>query len=155
NTPEAEVVTRLHDEMKPVLQDVVAALDAWMMARGTQLGNKRDWQHLLRIARQLDLSPSHRKLWALLSGRPAEVAVLVGAAQPWLALAELARARHRRLLEISSTAAPETDPVLAVVLLAGACRALGDNAGAEDILRRAVTTRPDKVVLLDFLGKLL
>src|SRR5262249_56318978 len=41
------------------------------------------------------------------------------------------------------------------VLLAQACAVVGDAAGAEQVLREAATARPDQVVLLDALGKLL
>jgi hypothetical protein len=50
---------------------------------------------------------------------------------------------------------PRTDPVLTVVLLAQAYAAVGDAAGAEQVLCEAAAARPDQVVLLDALGKLL
>ena len=47
------------------------------------------------------------------------------------------------------------EPVLTVVLLAKASRGVGDTAGAEQVLRQALATRPEQVVLLQELGELL
>jgi tetratricopeptide (TPR) repeat protein len=59
------------------------------------------------------------------------------------------------LLEVQKGIDPRKEPALTVLLLAQACAAVGDTAGAEKLLRRATTARPDQVVLLDALGKLL
>jgi TPR repeat protein len=72
------------------------------------------------------------------------------------ALSELARwEKWRRLHTLQGQIDPATAPVLTVVLLARASEAVGDAAGAEQLLRRAAAARPDEVVLLDTLGKLL
>jgi serine/threonine-protein kinase len=158
-TPEAEVVKQLRAELEPVLADIVAALDAWMLARRTLRESARDWRRLLRIARQLDPSGRRGELRALLSGqgllRPRNVAGLVGVAQPWLVLGELERARQELLQDIRGKVIPEREPVLSLVLFAQVCSTFGDHRRAEDILRRAATARPDELVLLDALGKLL
>src|SRR5262249_57751692 len=60
-----------------------------------------------------------------------------------------------RLLEIRREIDPRTEPVLTVVLLAQAFAAAGDDAGAEEVLTQALAARPNQVVLLDRLGKLL
>jgi Flp pilus assembly protein TadD len=49
----------------------------------------------------------------------------------------------------------ESEPVLTVLLLAQVCEDLGEVAAAEEVLRRASAVRPDEVVLLNALGKLL
>jgi tetratricopeptide (TPR) repeat protein len=84
------------------------------------------------------------------------VAGLVGSGSPWPALWELARGNAwRQLLEVRKDLDPRKEPVLTVVLLAQVCAAVGDVAGAEDVLRQAATARPNQVVLLIALGKLL
>jgi tetratricopeptide (TPR) repeat protein len=50
---------------------------------------------------------------------------------------------------------PRKEPALTVVLLAQACAAAGDTAGAEQALRQAAVKQPGQVVLLDALGKVL
>src|SRR5262249_56145771 len=84
------------------------------------------------------------------------VAGLAGVGSPWPALWELARGNAwRQLAEVQQAIDPRTEPALTVVLLAQAYAAAGDLAGAEKLLRRATTSRPDQVVLLDIFGKLL
>jgi serine/threonine-protein kinase len=159
-TAEAEVVARLRDEPEPVVQEILAGLDGWMLGRRRQKRPESEWQRLLRVAGQLDQNGRRRQLRALLSGesQPHEEAVagLTRVLLPWTALCELERGPHwRRLLELRGQVDPVKEPVLSVVLLAQACSERGDAAGAEDVLRRAVAARPADVVLLDALGRLL
>jgi serine/threonine-protein kinase len=159
-TPEAEVVARLGAEPAAVVQELIAALDSWMLER---LGRKRpeaEWRRLFRVAERLDRSEQRRRLRALLVGESpprAEMAAgLVGVGSAWQALWELARGNAwRQLPEVQRGIDPRTEPAGTVVLLAQAYAAVGDTAGAEKLLRRATTARPDQVVLLHFLGKLL
>jgi serine/threonine-protein kinase len=161
-TPVDEVVARLGAEPGPVVREMVAGLDVWMQERRRQ--GKRpesDWRRLYRVADQLDRSERHRRLRQLLvSGpppRPESVACLVGAGLPhWAALWELARgASWRELRTIRGEIDPASEPVMTVLLLSRAYAAVGDVAGAEQVLREAAAGRPDQVVLLDALGKLL
>jgi serine/threonine-protein kinase len=157
---EAEVVERLGAEPPVVVQELIAALDGWMMERLRGQRPAAQWRRLFRVAEQLDRSERHRRLRALLVGeappRAEIVAGLVGVGSPWPALWELARGNvWRQLPEVQKAIDPRTEPVLTVVLLAQAYVAVGDVAGAEKLLRRATTVRPDQVVLLDALGKLL
>jgi tetratricopeptide (TPR) repeat protein len=59
------------------------------------------------------------------------------------------------LHEVRGEINPRTEPVLTVVLLSRACTAVGDLAGAEEVLDQAAAARPEQVVLLNALGKLL
>ncbi len=157
---EAEVVARLRAEPDVVVQELIAALDGWMMERRRQKRPEAQWRRLFRLADRLDHSERHRQLRALLVGGPpprAEcVAGLAGVGSPWLALWELARGNTwRQLREVQREIDPRKEPALTVLLLAQACTALGDTAGAEKLLRGATTVRQDQVVLLDALGKLL
>src|SRR5262249_48936334 len=61
----------------------------------------------------------------------------------------------RELRKIRGEINPASEPVMTVLLLARACVAVGDDAAAEQVLRQAAATRPDQVVLLNALGKLL
>jgi tetratricopeptide (TPR) repeat protein len=159
-TAEADVVARLREEPAAVVQQVVAGLDGWMLARRRLKRPEAEWRRLFRLAEQLDPSPRHRGLRALLVGEAAppaaEVAGLLGGWPPWPAVWELARgARWRRLRELRDRVDPATEPVLTVVLLQQASAALGDPAGAEQLLRRALAARPGELVLLNGLGELL
>jgi Flp pilus assembly protein TadD len=157
---QAEVVERLRQEPEVVVQELIAGLDAWMLERRRQKRPEAQWRHLFGVADRLDRSDQHRRLRALLVGDsppPAgTVAGLAGVGSPWPALRQLARGNDlRQLREIRKDIDPKKEPVLTVVLLARACAQVGDSAGAEEVLRQAATARPDQVVLLMALGKLL
>jgi tetratricopeptide (TPR) repeat protein len=159
-TAEAEGVARLGAEPDAVVQELISALDGWMLERRRLKRPEPGWRRLFRVAEQLDHSERRRWLRSLLVGasppRAASVAALVGTGSSWPALWELARgADWRQLQEVRREIEPRTDPVLTVVLLAQAYAVVGDAAGAEQLLRAAATARPQQVVLLDALGKLL
>jgi tetratricopeptide (TPR) repeat protein len=166
-TAEVELVARLGAEPDAVVQELIAALDGWMLERRRRQLASRErerpeapWRRLFHVAEQLERSERHRWLRSLLVGesppRAASVAGLVGTGTPWPALWELARGDDwRQLREVRREVDLRTDPVLTVVLLAQAYAAVGDAAEAERVLGEAVTARPDQVVLLDALGKLL
>jgi eukaryotic-like serine/threonine-protein kinase len=159
-TSEAEVAQRLSREPDVVVQEVIAGLDAWMLERRSRRRPEAEWRRLFRVAEHLDRSAQHRRLRAwLIGGSPlqAETAAgLVGAASPWSAVWGLTRGNAwRHLLKVRKGIDPSKEPVLTVMLLARAFTATGDSAGAEEVLRQAATTRPDQVVLLTALGKLL
>jgi serine/threonine-protein kinase len=159
-TAEAEVAARLGAEPDPVVQELIAALDSWMLDRRRQKRPPVRWQRLVRVADLLDRSERRRRLRAWLVGnslpRPEAVAGWVGAGSPWPALrAQAQNGDWLQLLEIRREIDPRTEPVLTVVLLAVAFTAAGDDAGAEQVLARALAARPDEVVLLDRMGNLL
>jgi serine/threonine-protein kinase len=159
-TAEAEVVARLGAEPAVVVQELVPALDSWMMERRQRKRPEAEWRRLFQVAEQLDRSDRRRRLRALLVGesppRAEILAGLVGLGSPWPALWELARGNAwRHLPEVQKGIDPRTEPALTVVLFAQAHVAVGDLTGAEKLLRRATTARPDEVILLDSLGKLL
>jgi serine/threonine-protein kinase len=166
SAPEDEVVARLATEPDAVVQELIAALDGWMMARRGRAASRErkrpeeQWRRLNRIAETLDRTGRHRRLRALLAGgsppRPESVAGLLAARSPWAALWELSRGTDwRQLQAVRGEFDPASEPIITVVLLAQACAAVGDEAGAEQVLRQAAAARPDQVVLLDALGKLL
>jgi serine/threonine-protein kinase len=137
-TPEAEVVERLRHEPGVVIEEVIAGLDAWMMERRAQQGPEAAWRRLYRVADQLDHSSRRRQLRALLiAGSPPRAATVAG------------------LREVRKDINLRKEPVLTVVLLSRVCEAVGDTAGAEELLRQAATARPNQVVLLNELAKLL
>jgi tetratricopeptide (TPR) repeat protein len=158
-TAEADVGERLPREPDVVVQELIAGVDAWMVERRRQKRPEAQWRRLFRVADRLDHSDQHRRLRALLVGGPplrAEVvAGLVGSGLPWAALWELARGKDwRELLEVRKDIDPQKEAVLTVVLLALAAVEMGDTAGAEEVLRQAAAARPEQVVLLMALGKL-
>jgi eukaryotic-like serine/threonine-protein kinase len=157
---EADVVKRLGAEPLPVVQELIAALDAWMMERRRQKRPEAEWRRLFRVADRLDPSDRHRQLRAVLVGESppyaASVAGMVGVTSPWPILWELEYGNAwRHLLEVQTEVKPRTAPALTLVLLAQGYIEVGDTAKAETLLRRATTTRPDQVLLLHFLAGLL
>jgi serine/threonine-protein kinase len=159
-TAEADVVAKLGAEPDVVVQELAAALDSWMLERRRLKRPEAGWRRLFRIAEQLDHSERHRWLRRLLidesQPRATSVAGLVGTSLSWPALWQLACGDDQTLLrDLRMELDLQTAPVLTVVLLAQAYAALGNTPGAEQVLRDAVTARPDQVVLLDALGKLL
>jgi serine/threonine-protein kinase len=159
-TAENEVVERLRREPAVVVQELIGGVDAWMMERRRQKRPEAEWRRLFRVADRLDSSEQHRRLRALLVGdappRAEAVAGLVAVGSPWPALWELARGNEwLQLRRVRKQIDPRKEPMLTVVLLAQACDALGDAAEAEEVLRQAAAARPDQVVLLMALGKLL
>jgi serine/threonine-protein kinase len=137
-TAEDQVVARLRAEPDAVVDELIAALDSWMLERRRRKSPEAGWRRLFRLAERLDRSERHRRLRTLLVGEsPARAA----------SVAELQEARKNIDLR--------TEPVLTVVLLAQAYATVGDAAGAERILREAVVARPDQVVLLDTLGNMI
>src|SRR5262245_52750400 len=116
--------------------------------------------HLYSIAAQLDQYDGRRQLRALLFEglvlSPQTVAGLVGGGSPWLPLAVLTRITSlRHSLEQLAEINPGNEPVLTVVLLARALAEVGQLAKAESLLHRAAAARPDQILLLDALAKLL
>jgi tetratricopeptide (TPR) repeat protein len=162
-TEEATIEARLLQEPAPVLQEVLAGLDGWMLERRKKSPAGPGWRRLRRLADRLDRDERSRQLRALLTGEgPPDarrvaglVATLGGAAGPWAGLSERGRDRRWWLLGLREHARPDRGPVLSVVLLARANQEAGEARQAEAVLRHALAVRPGEVVLLDALGKLL
>jgi serine/threonine-protein kinase len=159
-TAEADVGARLRQEPEGVQQELIAALDAWMLERRLRGSPEAKWRPLFRLAEQLDPGVRNRPLRAWLVGetplRADTVAGMIGTGAPWPAPWELGYGKAwRGLLEVRRQINPQTEPVQTVVLLARAFATVGDVVRAEEVLRQAATARPQQVVLLDALGKLL
>jgi tetratricopeptide (TPR) repeat protein len=155
--PEAELLARLRQEPEVVRQEVIAALDAWVVLR--KAGDRGARERLCRLADGLDASALRRQFREVLLGRPPRrevVVALLGSRPPWPGLGAMARGEDwRRLQELRRRTDPEAASVLTVLLLAQASQAMGDAAGAEALLRRAAARRPDEPALLGALGRLL
>jgi serine/threonine-protein kinase len=157
---EAEVAARLGQEPAVVVQEVIAGLDGWMLERKQQKRPEAEWGPLFRLAERLDGSAQRRQLRALLVEEPVPaaecVAGLVGVGSPWQALWEARYgSRWRQVQQLRSRMDAGKEAVRTVTLLARASLAVGDAAGAEQVLRQALVRRPKEVVLLDGLGQLL
>ncbi len=157
---ESEVVARLRAEPDAVVQNVIAALDDWALERRRQGRPEAQWRRLQRIAEGLDHSDTRRQLQQLLLGRVpprAEgVAGLIGARSPCTTCWELTRGKDsRQVQELRRKMNLAKEPVLTVVLLARASYVAGDAGGAAEVLREAGTARPEQLVLLHQLARLL
>src|SRR5262249_15612546 len=113
---ETEVVARLGAEPDPVVQELIAGLDKWMLERRLQQRIEEAWRRLFRVTEQLDGSERRRRLRVLMVDgappRPEGVAGLVGAGSPWAALWELPPGNAwRSLLELRREIDPRTEPV--------------------------------------------
>jgi Flp pilus assembly protein TadD len=158
-TAQDRVVARLRQEPEPVLQEILAALDAWRLSPNMKKQPEAQ-RRLMRIAAELDQNPRRRQVRALLAGNASPGDVILGEwtrrSLPWTALCELERGPHwRRSLEVRGQVDPAKEPVLSVLLLARASRDLGDEGGAEELLGRALIARPGEVLLLTELGRFL
>jgi len=150
-TAEDVAAARLGAEPDAVVQEVIPALDGWMLLRLRDRPGA-DWGRLSRLAERLDGSGRRRQLRALVvSGAPraAGVAGLVGLGSPWPALWELGPGSSwRSLLELRKEIDHRTEPIPTLVLFAYACADVGDLASAEEVLRQAAAARPQEVLLL-------
>jgi tetratricopeptide (TPR) repeat protein len=158
-TADSEVIATLGREPDAVVQEVIAGLDGWMLERWHKKRPVAEWGRLYRITGELDRDDTRRQLRALvLKGsppRPEGVAGLLGATSPWAVLWELARGKNWRVQELRGQMDLTREPVLTVLLLAQAYRDADDAVGAVEVLRRAAAVRPDQVVLLQHLARLL
>jgi Flp pilus assembly protein TadD len=157
---DAAVLARLESEPGPVIREIVAALDSWMLDRRRQGKADEEWQRLVRLAERLDHSDRGHELRSFLGSdlppRPESVVELFATSPPWAGIWELTRGRQwRRFVELRRNIDPATEPVLTLVLLTEISVSLGDVAWAEQMLRQATSARGDEVVLLHSLGKLL
>jgi tetratricopeptide (TPR) repeat protein len=161
--PLEEVLARLQAQPPPVIQEVVAGLDAWMLDRRREQRPEADWQRLVQLSNLLlDRGERGRELRLLLSSGQLRREIIVdGLSRILLPFAELcqpARERLRglwRLHELAAELNPAQEPVLNVVTLAQALAEAGDGQAAERLLRSSLAARPDQVVLLKGMGRLL
>jgi serine/threonine-protein kinase len=157
--PPDAVAARLGGQPRPVVEQVVAGLEAWLLDRRRRkdtAGGRR----LLRLADRLDGDAGRRQVRALLAGDrlagERAVAALTPVLLPWSALGAPYRGPARRRLEARAGKLDAgREPVLGVLLLARALFDAGEAPGAERLLRRVLAARPGEVVLLTALGKLL
>jgi serine/threonine-protein kinase len=148
-TPEDEVVRRLGAEPVPVVQEVIAALDRWMLEQRREGRPEAEWGRLVRLADRLDRSEWQRRIRALLVRAPTRPPADVAARAMW----ELARGSVRQeLLGLRAQFNARTEPALTVLTLAHAFDAVGDQAGAEEVMSQATAARPDQAALLYSFG---
>jgi tetratricopeptide (TPR) repeat protein len=160
HSDEAAVTARLGDEPQPVVEEVLAGLDGWLLHRRQTHQPRAKWRRLYRLAEQIDQNSRRRQLRAVLAGEWSPplgiVARLGGMALPWTALSPVEQGeRVRQVMELREQVDVAREPPVSVMLLARACHAAGDEAGAERVLRQAVTARPGEVVLLHQLARML
>jgi serine/threonine-protein kinase len=156
--PLEEFIAKLEGQ-PPVLQAIAAALEVWLLER-KKLHPEAEWQHLLRLVDQLDDGQRRRELRQLtLSGRLRAERIageLAKATLPWGALCDPAAGGSRkRLKELVATVHPDTESVLVVLSLVRALDESGESWEAERLLLSSLAARPDDLVLLEALGRLL
>jgi tetratricopeptide (TPR) repeat protein len=154
---EATVVLRLGAEPQPVVDEVVAGLDSWLLYRRLRRQGEAKWQRLYRLAEQLDPNGRRRQLRGLLAGVSPPplgmVASLGGVGLPWTALCPVEQGeRWRQVVQLRQEIDVSREPALSVLLLARVCDFVGDAVGVQSVLLQALTTRPNEVVLLDLLA---
>src|SRR5262249_16108904 len=114
---EWEVADRLSKEPAPVVQELIAALDAWMLEQRKDQPEVR-WRRLFGVLQRLDRNGQRGKLRRMLVGDDPLNAQTVK--------------------ELRGRINIDNEPVLTVLLLAQAANAAADRAGAVAILRQAV-----------------
>jgi tetratricopeptide (TPR) repeat protein len=153
------IVARLGGQPKPVVEQVVAGLEAWMIDRRRRKDTV-GWQRLLRLADRLDGDRDRQGVRALLAGDrlagERAVAALTPVLLPLSALAEPYRGPTRRRLEQQAVKVDAArEPALAVLSLARALERAGAAPEAEALLRRVLAARAGEGVVLTALGQLL
>ncbi|MFO0798580.1 MAG: tetratricopeptide repeat protein [Gemmataceae bacterium] len=149
-TDHATALARFRSEPRVVQDGVVAALDRWALVRRLN-GDTVRWQTLAKLADDLDPDEDRRQLRSLVlaSGWRSDRASV------WQRAAGLERGDVLARLEQLRARVGPAQPTLTVLLLAWASGRAGDPAGAERVLRQALAVRPDDVVLMNALGKVL
>jgi tetratricopeptide (TPR) repeat protein len=146
HTSVEDAVVRLKEQPDPVVQELVAGLDAWTIERRRDDPSIADWRRPMELAERLDTSERRRQVRRLLADSPLR--------RTKATTAQWNRARGQ-LGKLVGDVDPATEPVLSVQALALALQYFGDNEMADTILRSALATRPDAICLLDALGRLL
>ena len=146
--PLEQTVTRLARQPEPVVQEVVAGLDAWALERRRSKPSRPEveWRRLLDVAERLDRDPLRKRLRRLLADSPLEWTW--GNTAAWLCTRE-------ELRQLAAKVRAADEPVLGLLALAHVLRVFGETATAEGKLRAALARRPREVVLLTALGQLL
>jgi serine/threonine-protein kinase len=139
----------------PVVREVVAGLEAWMLNRRQRRG---DWRPLLELANRLD--PQRRELRGMLGSeelRRERVGVALGSVLlPWSGLVGPIRGKtQQQLRQQAEVLDLGRESIGAVVTLVRVLASVGEERSAEALLRRAVGARPEQAVLLEAMGKLL
>jgi serine/threonine-protein kinase len=155
-----EVHKRLASQPRSVQEGVVAGLEAWMLHRRQRGATAEQWQRLLQLANQLDENEMRREVRALLGSGQLQREHMVGELSkvllPWSALrGPMVAEGQQRLVQLAQAVNPAREPVLSVLSLAQALSEAGDTAWAERLLKLALAARPDQVIVLGALGKLL
>src|SRR5206468_1263941 len=114
-----EVLKRLQAQPPPVVEEVAAGLEAWMLERRQQRDKVADWQRLLRLADQVDASERRREVRRLLAGDQLQRERIVGELSkvllPWSALSgPVIGAGGRRLARQAAGLDSRQEPVLGV-----------------------------------------
>lgn len=157
--PTAEAAARLGARPAAVVEEVVAALDAWAAAIRQANG---DWRRYAALAGALDAGRTswQRELRAILERGQLEqeraVGALAGFLVPLGPLAGLVPGEDRnRLRQLAEQIDVRTAPATGVTTLARSLEQVGDRDRAVRILRAAATTRLDQPLLAQTLGLLL
>jgi Flp pilus assembly protein TadD/serine/threonine protein kinase len=158
--PAEQVVARLGEQPRPVVEEFAAGLDEWTLARRRDKRPERAWRRLSDVANRLDADPRRRELRRLReSGALQQEREAIRTAEALASLFGVSKVfvgpNIHRLRELAGQMDPVKEPVLGVVALASALAEAGDVSRAENVFRAALAARPDQVVLLDGLGKLL
>jgi serine/threonine-protein kinase len=159
--PTAEAAELLKARPAAVVTEVIAALDEWASQRQRDRKRKAAGR-VAELAVALDDDPSslRRELREVLArGRlPIERAlgVLSASLRPVPVPVEVPLGKDRtRLRQLAEKIDPSAEPVLGLLTLTRALRVDGEEALAEQLLRAALTARPQEVVIYRALGQLL
>jgi tetratricopeptide (TPR) repeat protein len=142
--PVAQVVTRLKVQPDPVVQDLVAGLDAWALERRRGPRPEAEWRGLLEVARRLDRDDRRKEVRELLAAGPLQRTA--DTAPHW----DRTRARLRQLVG----EAGGSESVLGALALARVLTAFGEEQRAESLLKSSLAPHPGEVSLLHALAQL-
>jgi serine/threonine-protein kinase len=141
-----KILSLLQAQPEPVVQEVVAGLDAWALERRRQNRPQAEWRRLLEVAERLDRNDRRKEVRRLVTSTPPQRTPATAAA--W----DKARADLRHLATQVDTT---REPVLGLLSLVQVLSTLGEGQTAERLLRSAVTVHRGEAVLLFAWGQLL
>jgi Flp pilus assembly protein TadD len=162
--PAQEAAALLKARPAAVVTEVIAALDEWA-SQLRQHQKPEAAERVAELAAALDDNPGtlRRELREILMRRQLPVdralSVLSAALRPVPVPLEIPlgkdRLRLRQLVEKMEKMDPTDEPTLGLLTLTRALRVAGEEALAERLLRAALTSRPQELVLWHTLGQLL
>ena len=144
------VANRIKARPPAVVEEVVAGIHMWAVYRRREVP-KANALRLLNLANRIDPNERRNELRQFLAVSPLIPKTKSFGPSEDLLPGEL-EGERKKLADLTTAADSIQDPVLTIVLLAATLEAAGNSEAAEQLLRKAVTTRGTEPILLSQLA---